>query len=188
MTVIFLLLPLEIFIFCLIEMVMSTAQSTLNHASWIQNATNAWRVRPKYCIFSDVKIILYPMYEKAITKFASTFWISEAPSAIYVPSSGGTSIDFLSIYEDHNLPSVVTRHLACITIQPIRYILIHWRACLSRPVTRDSLLKRHKSRHEWLVVICDEFVTRELRPLQSRESRVTGHGSRAANPPVVTRD
>ena len=96
----------------------------------------------------------------------------------YLRRSGGTSIDFLSIYEDHNLPSVVTRHLACITIQPIRYILIHWWACLSRPVTRDSLLKRHKSRSR--VARSDLWRVRHSWIKTSSESRIASDGSRIA--------
>ena len=57
------------------------AQYSLNNASWINNAMNAWRVRLKSCILSVAKFILYPWYGKAIRKFDSTFLRSDAPAA-----------------------------------------------------------------------------------------------------------
>ena len=52
---------------------------------------------------------------------------------LYVPSSGGNGIDILNIYEDHNLPSVVTCDLAL--SHESRLAARH-----SRLTTRDSRL------------------------------------------------
>ena len=89
---------------------MSAAQSTLNNASWINNATNAWRVRLKCCIFSPAKFISM-VWEGNQEILAAHSGDLRCPR-LYVPSSGGNGIDILNIYEDHNLPSVVTWHLA----------------------------------------------------------------------------
>ena len=110
---------------------------------------------------------------------------------LYVSSNCSTSIDIFNIYETHYLSSVVTRDLALGKLgQPVRYDISRHESRLAGSLlaTHDSSLairdlKRPKSR----VASCDLWlVTRDLIPVKT--SRVTGHRSRVANPPVVTCD
>ena len=77
-----------------------------NNASWINNATNAWRVRLKCCIFSATNLLYIHGVNRQSGNLKAHSGDLRRPQ-LNVPSSGGNGIDILNIYEDHNLPSVV---------------------------------------------------------------------------------
>ena len=76
---------------------MSASQSTLNNASWINNALQNL-------------LYIHGMRRQSGNLTAHSGDLRRP--RLYVPSSGGNGIDILSIYEDHNLPSVVNWDLA----------------------------------------------------------------------------
>ena len=119
---------------------MSTTQSTLNNTSWINNATNAWRVRLKCCIFSAANLLYIHGVKRQSGNLKAHSGDLRRPQ-LYVPSSGGNGIDILNIYEDHNLPSVV-RLVTC------DLALSHE----SRPAARHSRFTIRDSR---LSILCD---------------------------------